>query len=276
MTMPPPPRLRVLAFAASMWGDAVAQKRMFSLQVVDTDKFMDMPTSSQALYFHLGMHGDDDGFVSSPRKIARAAGCNDDDMRLLAAKGFIIPFDSGVVVITDWRINNTLQNDRYKETIYQDEKALLQSEKSGKYLLGSNMVPECIHDGTNLEPQHNLTKHNLTKPNKAEGLGADKPPAPTRKPKKSFGEFGWIKLTDDEYNRLLNDFGEAEVKRCIAYVDESAQSTGNKNKWKDWNLVVRKCHNQGWGLNQRQQQKNGSGEHAVDRLARMYKEEFGE
>lgn len=116
----------------------MAQKRMFSLQVVDTDKFMDMSTSAQALYFHLGMHGDDDGFVSSPRKIARAAGCNDDDMRLLAAKGFIIPFDSGVVVITDWKINNTLKNDRYQSTIYQEEMAMLQSDASGKYNGQSN------------------------------------------------------------------------------------------------------------------------------------------
>lgn len=103
---------------------------------------------------------------------------------------------------------------------------------------------------------------------------ADKPPSPAKVPKKSYGEFGWVKLTDDEYNRLLNDLGEAEVKRCIAYVDESAQATGNKNKWRDWNLVVRKCHKQGWGLNQ--QQKNGGYENGIDRLARMYREEFGE
>ncbi|MDY4507916.1 MAG: hypothetical protein SPD95_04240, partial [Candidatus Faecousia sp.] len=103
---------------------------------------------------------------------------------------------------------------------------------------------------------------------------ADKPPAPAKQARKSYGEFGWVKLTDDEYNRLLNDLGEAEVKRCIAYVDESAQATGNKNKWRDWNLVVRKCHKQGWGLNQ--QQKNGGYENGIDRLARMYREEFGE
>lgn len=84
----------------------MANKRMFSLSVVDTDRFLDMPVSTQALYFHLGMHGDDDGFVSSPRKIARAAGCNDDDLRLLIQKNYIIPFESGVVVITDWRLNN--------------------------------------------------------------------------------------------------------------------------------------------------------------------------
>lgn len=166
--MPPPPRLRVLAFAASMWGDAVAQKRMFSLQVVDTDKFMDMPTSSQALYFHLGMHGDDDGFVSSPRKIARAAGCNDDDIRLLAAKGFIIPFDSGVVVITDWRINNTLQNDRYHETVYQEEKALLKREKNGKYSVDSTLFPSCIQNGSMMESEPNLTKPNITQPSVAQ------------------------------------------------------------------------------------------------------------
>lgn len=74
-------------------------------------------------------------------------------------------------------------------------------------------------------------------------------PAPTSQAKKSFGEFGWVKLTDEEYHRLSNDLGQAEVKRCIAYIDESAQSTGNKNKWRDWNLVVRKCSREGWGLN---------------------------
>jgi hypothetical protein len=75
------------------------------------------------------------------------------------------------------------------------------------------------------------------------------PPEPQLKPpaRKSYGKYGWVKLTDEEYHRLLNDFGEAEVKRCIAYVDESAQTTGNKNKWRDWNLVVRKCHREGWG-----------------------------
>ena len=77
---------------------------------------------------------------------------------------------------------------------------------------------------------------------------ADEPPAPAKAARKSYGEFGWVKLTDEEYRRLLNDLGEAEVKRCIAYIDESAQSTRNKNKWRDWNLVVRRCAKDGWGL----------------------------
>lgn len=81
----------------------MANRRMFSLDVVDTDRFLDMSASAQALYFHLGMRADDDGFVSSPRKIAKASNCGLDDLTLLAAKGFIIPFESGVVVVTHIR-----------------------------------------------------------------------------------------------------------------------------------------------------------------------------
>ena len=79
---------------------------------------------------------------------------------------------------------------------------------------------------------------------------ADKPPAP---PRKKYGQYGWVQLTDSDYNRLLNDLGKTEAERCIAYVDESAQSIGNKNKWRDWNLVVRRCHRDGWGLTSRQE-----------------------
>lgn len=84
--------------------------------------------------------------------------------------------------------------------------------------------------------------------------------APTKPVRKSFGEFGWVKLTEDEYSRLLNDLGEAEAKRCITYVDESAESTGNKNGWRNWNLVVRKCHRDRWGLGPRKEQGNGKAE----------------
>lgn len=146
----------------------MAQKRMFSLQVIETDKFLDMPTSAQALYFHLGMHGDDDGFVGSPKKITRSVGCNDDDLRLLAAKGFVIPFDSGVVVITDWNINNTLKNDRYHETIFASEKSQLLTDNSGRYSLGTGMEPKRIQNGTILEPEPNPTKYSLDKQNKTE------------------------------------------------------------------------------------------------------------
>ena len=91
--------------------------------------------------------------------------------------------------------------------------------------------------------------------------------APAKEAKKSFGSYGWVKLTDGDYNRLLNDLGEAEVNRCIAYIDELAQSTGNKNRWRDWNLTVRRCHRDGWGLKSgKQMQANTPVEPTEERI----------
>ena len=102
----------------------MAQRRMFSAQIVNSDAFLDMPISSQALYFHLGMHSDDDGFVS-PRKVLRLIGAGDDDLKVLLSKQFVIPFDSGVIVITHWKQNNYIQADRYTPTIYKAERQQL-------------------------------------------------------------------------------------------------------------------------------------------------------
>ena len=99
----------------------MASRRMFSLQVVDTDKFIDMSISARLLYYELGMRADDDGFISSPLKIIRSVGCSVDDLKLLVAKGYVISFDSGIIVIRHWKMNNYIQKDRYKKTIYQDE-----------------------------------------------------------------------------------------------------------------------------------------------------------
>jgi hypothetical protein len=99
----------------------MANKRMFSISVVDTDKFLEMPISSRLLYYELGMRADDDGFVGNWKKILLFTGLKEDDMKILISKQFIIPFESGVIVIRHWRMNNYLQNDRTKPTIYQDE-----------------------------------------------------------------------------------------------------------------------------------------------------------
>ena len=113
----------------------MAQRRMFSKDVVRTDKFLEMPLSAQALYYHLGMDADDDGFISSPKQITRMVGARDDDLRLLIAKGYIIPFDSGVCVVKHWKMNNYLRSDRRKDTIYQAEAKQLEVEQNGAYLL---------------------------------------------------------------------------------------------------------------------------------------------
>jgi len=98
----------------------MANKRMFSKEVIGSDDFLDLPVSSRELYFQLGMYADDDGFVS-PKKVIRMVGATTDDLKVLISKGFTIPFESGVIVITHWKENNYIQSDRYHETIYQDE-----------------------------------------------------------------------------------------------------------------------------------------------------------
>lgn len=125
----------------------MAQRRMFSLEVVDTDLFLDMPASSQALYFHLSMRSDDDGFCASPRKIAMLVNCSTDDLKLLIAKRFVIPFESGVCVIRDWRVNNYIQRDRYHETRYQSEKQRLFLTDSGSYELVDIGWINLMHSG---------------------------------------------------------------------------------------------------------------------------------
>lgn len=109
---------------------------MFAKTITESDAFLDMPMSSQCLYFHLGMVADDDGFVNSPKKIQRMIGASEDDLKLLIAKRFLLPFDSGVVVIKHWKMNNFIRNDRYKPTVYQEEKALLTTNENGSYSLG--------------------------------------------------------------------------------------------------------------------------------------------
>lgn len=120
----------------------MAQRRMFSPQIIDSDAFLDMPGSSQLLYYHLGVRADDDGFVSNPKRISRIAGGSDDDLKILIAKRFVLAFESGVIVIKHWRMNNFIRKDRYKETVYLQEKSQLFIKENQVYSLnGENAVP---------------------------------------------------------------------------------------------------------------------------------------
>ena len=113
----------------------MAERRMFAKTIIDSDAFLEMPLSAQALYFHLGMRADDDGFVNSPKRIMRLVSCSEDDMKLLIAKNFLIPFESGVVVIKHWKIHNYIRSDRYKSTTYTEEKNLLETKENNAYTL---------------------------------------------------------------------------------------------------------------------------------------------
>ena len=111
----------------------MAERRMFAKTIIDSDAFLDMPLSAQSLYFHLAMRADDDGFINNPKKIQRMIGASDDDCKLLIAKRFVLTFESGVIVIKHWRIHNYIRTDRYKPTVYQEERASLELKKNGTY-----------------------------------------------------------------------------------------------------------------------------------------------
>ena len=134
----------------------MAQKRMVSKKITDSDKFLDLPLSAQALYFHLNMHGDDDGFVDNTKTIKRMLGASDGDLRLLMDQNFIIPFESGVVVIKDWRIHNYIPKDRYKQTIYLDDFKRLTTAENGSYT-------ECIQNVYSLDTQISIDKISIDK-----------------------------------------------------------------------------------------------------------------
>lgn len=113
----------------------MANKRMFTMKIVDSDAFLDMPLSAQCLYFHLNMRADDDGFVGNPKRVMKIVNASEDDLKLLIMKKFVLTFDGGVIVIKHWRMHNTLSQNRYHETQYLDEKSLLKIKKNGSYSL---------------------------------------------------------------------------------------------------------------------------------------------
>lgn len=215
----------------------MAEKRMFSKKIIDTDWFMDMPASTQNLYFHLSMRADDDGFVASPKRIIKLIGATEDDYKILIAKKFVIPFESGVCVITDWRINNYLRSDRYIETIYKEEKGSLVLDERGKYNLGIPSVDPVLSI-----PNTNTISNTNTNINKDRVVGEEK------ESKHKYGEYGWVKLTNEQYSKLKTEFGEEYIDKVIKAVDEYSQSNGNKNKYKDWNLVIRKAIREKWSI----------------------------
>jgi DnaD/phage-associated family protein len=120
----------------------MAERRMFAKAIVESDAFMEMPLSSQALYLHLNMNADDDGFVSSPKRIARMINANEDDLKVLLSKRFVLGFDNGIVVIKHWKMNNLIRKDRYKKTVYQDEFKMLDTKENNSYTeLATNGQP---------------------------------------------------------------------------------------------------------------------------------------
>lgn len=230
----------------------MAERRMFTKKVTDDDNFMALSSSAQALYLHLSMSADDDGFCNQVAISMFKAHASVQDLQTLLDKRYIYQFENGVIVIKHWRMANALRKDRYTPTAFQEELAKLGIKENGAYTWlpdGCQMVAERL-------PQDRLGKCSVEEDSIGEGIGLPPaPPAPTPKEpeRHKHGANGWVLLTDEQYNRLLKDFGPDELERCITYVDESAQITKNKNGWKDWNLVIRKCHREKWGVKTQKQ-----------------------
>lgn len=141
----------------------MANKRMFCLDIVNSDAFLDMPLSAQALYFHLGMRADDDGFIGNPKSIQRLAGASQDDLMLLITKRFLIAFDNGVIAIKHWRMNNYIQKDRKKDTVYIELLNSLEVKENGSYTEKKKMDTFCIQAASEMDSQNSIDKISIDK-----------------------------------------------------------------------------------------------------------------
>ena len=150
----------------------MAERRMFAKTIIDSDAFLDMPQSTQLLYFHLSMRADDDGFVNNPKNIMRMIGAKTDDLNVLFTKKFLLPFESGVVVIKHWRIHNYIQKDRYKQTKYKDEKNTLYLDENNAYTQDLNSARKTV-DGEDILPLNEQCIQNVYKMDTQVRLGKD-------------------------------------------------------------------------------------------------------
>ena len=207
----------------------MADRRMFAKTIVTSDAFLDMPPSARCLYFLLAMLADDDGFVNAPNSIMRQAGATLDDMKLLITKRFVLTFASGVVVIKHWKIHNLIQKDRYKETTYLEEKAMLKLDDKKAYTEAfPTEYPECIQAVSKVDTQVRLGKDRLEsgKDSIGEVIEEVEPPKTTRH---KYGFYNHVLLSDEEYQKLTEEFPHDYTDR-IERLSEYIASKGAKYK----------------------------------------------
>lgn len=213
----------------------MAEKRMFTQKIIDSDAFLDMPLSTQALYFHLNMRADDDGFINNPKRIQRTVGASEDDLKLLIAKRFVICFENGVIVIKHWRMHNTLRKDRYSPTVYQEQYALLDVKDNNAYTekdipcLATTWQP----NGNQMATQYSIDKNSIDKISIEESIVSEsadsEPPAKTKKVKQvkhKYGEYENVLLTDDELAKLKEEYPDWQerIERLSSYVASTGKS----------------------------------------------------
>lgn len=220
----------------------MAQRRMFSIKIVGSDAFLEMSTSSRELYFQLGMYADDDGFVS-PKKVMRMIGASDDDLKLLIAKRFVLPFENGIIVVKHWRMNNLIRKDFYKETEYIEQKRRLFLKENGSYtdnsengtlFLGNGKITasnidenDCQQNVTKMLPQDRLGKDSIGKNKEYMSATAD-----SQSSNKEFDEF-WDKYPRREQKKKSLDiwkrkqFGN-QLDKILSFIEKAKQT----DRWK--------------------------------------------
>ena len=233
----------------------MAERRMFAKTIIDSDAFLDMPLSTQALYFHLSMRADDDGFINNPKKIQRMIGAADDDLKVLISKKFIIPFESGIVVIKHWKIHNYIRNDRYKETVYKEEKGQLYEKDNKAYTLNeTDGMTLGIPNDNQMETQVRLGKDSIDKDNidKDNIVDIKKKKKEKDSIKHKYGEYKHVLLTNNEYSKLLDQYGSSGLETIITYLDEYLEMKGTK--YKSHYMVIKK-----WGAKAALEQRSKEG-----------------
>ena len=196
----------------------MAERRMFAKTIIDSDAFIDMPTTTRLLYYDLAMRADDDGFINSPKKICRMTGASDDDLKILAMKKFIIPFESGVVVIKHWKIHNYIRKDTYIPTKYWEEMKTLSLDENKSYTQRPRLV-----DGSST--QDRLGEERLGE----ERLGEERESNSTL----------FAPPTLDEVKAYCQERGNSiDAQRFIDYYTANGWKVG-KVDMEDWRAAVR-------------------------------------
>lgn len=253
----------------------MAQKRMFTRSIIDSDTFLDMSQSTQNLYFHLGMRADDDGFIDNPKSIMRTIGANNDDMKVLIAKNYLITFESGVMVVVHWLAHNYIRNDRYSETKHLEEKNLLALKKNKEYRLKTEHelatvvglliegkeeeeeekdgIPSGIPTVDGMDTQIRVDKSRLNKIKLESNICVDEnhqltpttpnKPKPTKRKKadnqvkNTYGLFQRVKLTDEQFEKLADVYGCKNRDYYINKLDCYIEQQG-KDKYKSHYATV--------------------------------------
>ena len=217
----------------------MAERRMFTKKIIDSDAFLDMPLSAQSLYFHLNMRADDDGFLNNPNKIQRMIGASKDDLKLLIAKRFILSFENGIIVIKHWRMHNLLRKDRYNPTQYAEEMEQLIIKDNGSYTEKIHEIPCNNQVATTWQPSGNqvatqvsIGKDSIVK-DSIDNIGDSDESQPVKK-RKTFNPPTIEEVEAYCYERQNNVNAEAFVD----FYESKGWMVG-KNKMKDWKAAVR-------------------------------------